>query len=121
MQPGVLRDLLQAERLRVQREHFQQPHHAVDDLDRALVLVVGGHRRAILPPCRIARMPVVTCSEDLRELSRRRVARAIFDYVDRGSYSEATLRANRADLESLALRQPAGIDAAPRSLRTPMP
>jgi hypothetical protein len=26
------------------REHFQQPHHAVDDLDRALVLVVGRHR-----------------------------------------------------------------------------
>jgi L-lactate dehydrogenase (cytochrome) len=30
-------------------------------------------------------MPVVTCIEDLRQLSRKRVARAIFDYVDRGS------------------------------------
>ena len=50
-------------------------------------------------------MPVVTCIDDLRELSKKRVARAIFEYVDRGSYSEATLRANRADLESLALRQ----------------
>src|SRR6185295_13407788 len=120
MQAGVLRDLLEAERLGMLREHFQQPHHAVDDLDRALVLVVGGHRRAILPPCRIARMPVVTCIEDLRELSRRRVARAIFDYVDRGSYSEATLRANRADLESLALRQRVGIDVDRRSLRTTM-
>ena len=65
-------------------------------------------------------MPVVTCIEDLRELSRRRVARAIFDYVDRGSYSEATLRANRADLESLALRQRVGIDVDRRSLRTTM-
>jgi L-lactate dehydrogenase (cytochrome) len=62
-------------------------------------------------------MPVVTCIEDLRELSRRRVARAIFDYVDRGSYSEATLRANRSDLESLYLRQRVGIDVDPRSLR----
>ena len=44
-------------------------------------------------------MPVVTCIEDLREMSRKRVARAIFDYVDRGSYTEYTLRANRADLE----------------------
>ncbi len=65
-------------------------------------------------------MPVVTCIEDLRELSRRRVARAIFDYVDRGSYSEATLRANRADLESLYLRQRVGIDVDRRSLRTTM-
>ena len=64
-------------------------------------------------------MPV-TCIEDLRELSRKRVARAIFDYVDRGSYSEATLRANRADLESLALRQRVGIDVDQRSLRTTM-
>ena len=65
-------------------------------------------------------MPVVTCIEDLRELSRKRVARAIFDYVDRGSYSEATLRANRADLESLYLRQRVGIDVDRRSLRTTM-
>jgi L-lactate dehydrogenase (cytochrome) len=65
-------------------------------------------------------MPVVTCIEDLRELSRKRVARAIFDYVDRGSYSEATLRANRADLERLLLRQRVGIDVDKRSTRTTM-
>ena len=65
-------------------------------------------------------MPVVTCIEDLRELSRKRVARAIFEYVDRGSYSEATLRANRTDLESLWLRQRVGIDVDHRSLRTTM-
>jgi L-lactate dehydrogenase (cytochrome) len=65
-------------------------------------------------------MPVVTCIEDLRELSRRRVARAIFDYVDRGSYSEATLRANRADLELLTLRQRVGIDVDRRSTRATM-
>jgi L-lactate dehydrogenase (cytochrome) len=65
-------------------------------------------------------MPVVTCIEDLRELSRKRVARAIFEYVDRGSYSEQTLHANRADLESLWLRQRVGIDVDRRSLRTTM-
>ena len=65
-------------------------------------------------------MPVVTCIEDLRQLSRRRVARAIFDYVDRGSYTESTLRANRADLELLALRQRVGIDVDKRSTRTAM-
>ena len=65
-------------------------------------------------------MRVVTCIEDLRELARKRVARAIFDYVDRGSYSEATLRANRADLELLSLRQRVGIDVDRRSTRTTM-
>ena len=65
-------------------------------------------------------MPVVTCIEDLRQLSRKRVARAIFDYVDRGSYTESTLRANRADLELLTLRQRVGIDVDKRSTRGTM-
>jgi L-lactate dehydrogenase (cytochrome) len=65
-------------------------------------------------------MPVVTCIEDLRELSRKRIARAIFDYVDRGSYTESTLRANRADLELLTLRQRVGIDVDGRSTRGTM-
>jgi L-lactate dehydrogenase (cytochrome) len=60
-------------------------------------------------------MPVVTSIEDLRELAKRRVARAIFDYVDGGSYAECTLRANRADLELLTLRQRVGIDVDRRS------
>jgi L-lactate dehydrogenase (cytochrome) len=65
-------------------------------------------------------MAVVTCIDDLREMSKKRVARAIFDYVDRGSYGEYTLRANRADLESLALRQRVGVDVDRRSTRTTM-
>jgi L-lactate dehydrogenase (cytochrome) len=65
-------------------------------------------------------MPVVTDIEDLRRLSKKRVAKAIFDYVDRGSYSEATLRANRADLESLILRQRVAIDVDRRSTRASM-
>ncbi|HYT48304.1 MAG TPA: alpha-hydroxy acid oxidase [Burkholderiales bacterium] len=65
-------------------------------------------------------MPVVTCIEDLREMAKKRVARAIFDYVDCGSYSEFTLRANRADFEAIALRQRVGIDVERRSTRTTM-
>jgi L-lactate dehydrogenase (cytochrome) len=65
-------------------------------------------------------MPVVTDIEDLRRLSKKRVAKAIFDYVDRGSYSEATLRANRTDLESLTLRQRVAIDVDRRSTRSTM-
>jgi hypothetical protein len=44
MQPGVLRDLLQSERLGMLGEDIEQPHHAVDDLDRAFLLVVSRHR-----------------------------------------------------------------------------
>ena len=65
-------------------------------------------------------MPVVTCIEDLRELSRKRIARAIFDYVDRGAYAEETLRANRADLQLLNFRQRVGIDVDNRSTRSTM-
>ena len=65
-------------------------------------------------------MAVVTCIEDLREMARKRVARAVFEYVDRGSYDERTLRANREDLDLLYLRQRVGIDVDRRSTRTTM-
>jgi len=62
-------------------------------------------------------MSVVTCIDDLREMSKKRVARAIFEYVDCGAYSECTLRANRADLEAIGLRQRVGIDVDKRSTK----
>jgi L-lactate dehydrogenase (cytochrome) len=63
-------------------------------------------------------MKTVTCIEDLRVLARRRVPRAFFDYVDSGSYNEETLRANRADLEAIKLRQRVLVDVSERSLAT---
>ena len=65
-------------------------------------------------------MPVVTCIDDLRSMAKKRVARAVFEYVDCGSYDQVTLRANRTDLESLALRQRVGIDVEHRTLGTTM-
>jgi len=63
-------------------------------------------------------MPVVTSIEDLRQMAERRVAKAIFDYVSRGSYDEITLRANRDELEALKLRQRVAIDVDRRSTKT---
>ncbi|HEY7146497.1 MAG TPA: alpha-hydroxy acid oxidase [Streptosporangiaceae bacterium] len=60
----------------------------------------------------------VTCIEDLREIARRRVPRAYFQYADNGSYSQATLRANQAGLEAVRLRQRVGIDVSSRDLST---
>jgi len=61
-------------------------------------------------------MRVITCSEDLRLLAKRRVPRAIFDYVDRGSYDEQTLNDNRRDLLALRLRQRVMVDVSQRNL-----
>jgi len=63
-------------------------------------------------------MPVITNIEDLRRVARRRIPRAMFDYVDCGSYDELTLRANRADLDAIALRQRVLIDVSSVSLKT---
>ena len=43
--------------------------------------------------------------EDLRQRARRNVPRMFFDYAEAGSYAQETLRANRADLERIKLRQ----------------
>ena len=63
-------------------------------------------------------MPSITCIEDLRQLARRRVPRAFFDYVEAGSYAQETLRANRADLERIKLRQRVLVDVDNRDLST---
>src|SRR5512143_661000 len=65
-------------------------------------------------------MPVITNIEDLRQMAKRRVAKAVFEYVDHGSYDEATLRANRADLDQLKFRQRVGIDVDKRTTRSTM-
>jgi L-lactate dehydrogenase (cytochrome) len=63
-------------------------------------------------------MKHITCIEDLRELHRRRVPKAFFDYADRGSYAEATLRANREDLQQIKFRQRVLVDVSKRDLTT---
>ena len=42
---------------------------------------------------------------DYRELARRRLPQIFFEYIDGGSYAEATLARNVADFEAIALRQ----------------
>ena len=65
-------------------------------------------------------MTVVTSIEDLRRMARKRVAKAIFDYVDRGSYDEGTLHANKADFDALKFRQRVAINVDQRSTRSTM-
>ena len=55
---------------------------------------------------------------DYRELARRRLPRLLFDYIDGGSYAEATLRRNVEDMEAIALRQRVLRDVSKISLET---
>jgi L-lactate dehydrogenase (cytochrome) len=63
-------------------------------------------------------MKHITCIEDLRELHKRRVPKAFFDYADRGSYAEETLRANRDDLKRIKFRQRILVDVSKRDAST---
>jgi L-lactate dehydrogenase (cytochrome) len=65
-------------------------------------------------------MVAITNVEDLRTLARRKIPKALFDYVDRGSYDELTYGANRSDLKAIRFRQRVLIDADNRSLATTM-
>src|SRR5438105_5839931 len=63
-------------------------------------------------------MKHITCIEDLRQLHKRRVPKAFFDYTDRGSYTEDTLRANSEDLRQIKFRQRILVDVSKRDLST---
>jgi len=53
-------------------------------------------------------------------MARKRVAKVIFDYVDRGSYEEETLQANKNDLDALKFRQRVAINVEQRTTRSTM-
>jgi len=63
-------------------------------------------------------MRAVACIDDLRAVAQRRLPRMIFDFVDGGSYAEATCRANRRDLDAIPLKQSICIDVSGRSTAT---
>ena len=59
---------------------------------------------------------VINSIADLRELARRRIPRAIFDYADRGSYDEVTFNRNLDDLHAIQLRQRVMVDVSQQQL-----
>jgi len=65
-------------------------------------------------------MPPITCVEDLRTLARRRVPRMFYDYVDSGSWTETTYRANEQDFGKIGLRQRVAVNLEERSTATTM-
>ncbi|WP_428851510.1 alpha-hydroxy acid oxidase [Imbroritus primus] len=65
-------------------------------------------------------MAEMTCIEDLRRVARKRVPRMFYDYVDGGSWTEYTYRANEADFQRLEFRQRVAVDITERSTATTM-
>jgi L-lactate dehydrogenase (cytochrome) len=57
---------------------------------------------------------LITNIEDLRQSARRRLPLALFDFVDGGAQDEATLRANVADFQRIALVPRALTDVSQR-------
>ncbi len=63
---------------------------------------------------------ITTTIEDLRALAQRRVPRMFYEYVDAGSWTESTYRANSADFQKIKLRQRVAVNMENRTLRTQM-
>jgi len=57
----------------------------------------------------------ITCIEDLRKIAKRRVPRMFYDYVDTGSWTESTYRANTDAFAKIRLRQKVGRNLENRS------
>ena len=65
-------------------------------------------------------MAEITCIEDLRALARKRVPRMFYDYVDAGSWTEYTYRANEEDFRRIEFRQRVAVDITRRSTASRM-
>ena len=55
---------------------------------------------------------------DLREVAKRRLPKAVFEFVDRSTEDELALRNNRAGFEKIKLRHRALVDVSGRSTKT---
>ncbi|MEW9582573.1 L-lactate dehydrogenase [Paraburkholderia sp. DGU8] len=65
-------------------------------------------------------MTVIATIEDLRVLAKKRVPRMFYEYVDSGSWSESTYRANTADFGRMKFRQRVAVNVERRNLKTRM-
>ncbi|MFV2029626.1 alpha-hydroxy acid oxidase [Neisseria sp. S1] len=62
----------------------------------------------------------ITCIEDLRRVAKRKMPKMFYDYIDSGSWTESTYRANSDDFQAIKLRQKVLVDMEGRSLSAPM-
>jgi len=65
-------------------------------------------------------MPTITTIHDLQRLFKKRVPKMFKDYVDSGSWTESTYRANETDFEKIKFRQRVAVDMSNRTLKSTM-
>ena len=65
-------------------------------------------------------MPTITTINELKQLFKKRVPKMFHDYVDSGSWTESTYRANEADFQNIKFRQRVAVDMSNRSLQSSM-
>lgn len=65
----------------------------------------------------LASVRAMTCIGDLRKEGWRRVPKVFRDYVEAASYAKETLRANRAGLGHINIRQKVLVDISNRTRR----
>jgi len=63
-------------------------------------------------------VPGLNSIADLRELAKRRLPRALYEYIERGSYDELTWSRNRSDLRAIPLRQRVMVDVSKLDVST---
>src|SRR6185436_2624393 len=63
-------------------------------------------------------VPGLNSIADLRELAKRRLPRALYEYIERGSYDELTWSRNRSDLRAIPLRQRVMVDVSKLDVAT---
>jgi L-lactate dehydrogenase (cytochrome) len=61
---------------------------------------------------------MIVTIDDLRAAARRRLPRALFDYIDGGAEDEVTMRANQADFQRYRFRPRALVDVSHRDQST---
>ncbi len=61
---------------------------------------------------------MIVTIDDLRTAARRRLPRALFDYIDGGAEDEVTMRANQADFQRYRFRPRALVDVSHRDQST---
>ena len=61
-----------------------------------------------------------TCIEDLRRTAKRKLPKMFYEYIDTGSWTESTYRANSSDFAGIKFRQRVLVDMENRSLKTQM-
>ena len=65
-------------------------------------------------------MDQITTVEELRAIAKRRVPTMFYDYMESGSWTETTFRANCDDFQKISFRQRVAVDMSNRTTQTEM-